>query len=276
MTLDDFINLYTGLYVDFDKIYPNQCMDLVHLYKYICLGIHDKTTLSAPTAAQVWNLNYPQLFDKIVNAPNNCPLRGDIIIWGTKIGPAGHIGIVNNANVNSLESFDANWPVGSNPHLVEHNYTGVLGWLRFKGNLPSGENLENMALQISELKSSLNTLQAKYNELEDKYAKDMAEKQLHIESLQKTGAEATSQLILARQAVESAKQTLEAKEEACRLLEEKVGEMTRERDMNLMNITHLADQLSDANGQVVTLQKKLKEGLKSYGKWELFLELFRK
>lgn len=140
-------------------------------------------------------------------------------------------------------------------------------------NIAKGENLENMANQISELKSSLNTLQVKYDELEDKYAKDLLEKQEHIESLQKSSAEMTAQAQITTQTIKESAKSLEASKEACRTLEEKVSEMTKEIDMNLLNITHLAEQLSDSNGKVVELQKKLKEGLKNYTKWELFLYL---
>jgi hypothetical protein len=129
MNIEEFIKLYTGIVCDFDGYYGSQCMDLMHFYKYICLGIHDKTTLSAPTALAAWNLNYPNLFQKITNKPTNFPVKGDIIFWGKQMGTAGHVAIVVSANNMSFQSFDANWPIGSLPHLQNHTYSGVVGWL---------------------------------------------------------------------------------------------------------------------------------------------------
>jgi hypothetical protein len=132
LPFNEFIKLYTGIPCDFDGRYGTQCMDLMHFYKYLCLGIYNKTTLSAPTAAQAWNLTYPQYFQKIYNIwgdTNNFPKKGDIIFWGTKVGWAGHVGICYWADGMSIKSFDANYPTGSYPKLVNHTYYGVLGWL---------------------------------------------------------------------------------------------------------------------------------------------------
>jgi len=276
MSFDDFIKLYTGIPCDFDGSYGTQCMDLAHFYKYIILGIHDKTTLSAPTAAQVWGLNYPTLFDKITNAPTNFPLRGDIIIWGTAVGSAGHIAICTKADKDNFESFDANWPVGSNPHLQAHNYNGVLGWFRFKGQLSSTENLDKILAELSAVKSQLNLLQVKYNELEDKYTKDMAQNQLQIETMQKTSAEMTAQLTLAGQRVESAMKEVELKEEARRLLEDQLADFMEGNDTLQEQLSKLAENYQKKDLEVSELKAKLKEGLKAYTKFQLFLELFRK
>ena len=143
-----------------------------------------------------------------------------------------------------------------------------------KGVPSESENLLNENLL---LKSNLNTLQVKYDELEDKYMKDMAEKQLHIESLQKSGAEMTAQLILARQAVESAKETSNALELKIEALEGKETNLKEEIKGFETNIETLATSLSKSNEKVVELEKKLTENLKGYSKWELFVEfLFRK
>ena len=276
MSFDDFIKLYTGIPCDFDGSYGTQCMDLAHFYKYIVLGIHDKTTLSAPTAAQVWGLNYPTLFDKITNAPTNFPLRGDIIIWGTAVGSAGHIAICTKADKDNFESFDANWPVGSNPHLQAHNYNGVLGWFRFKGQLSSTENLDKILAELSAVKSQLNLLQVKYNELETKYNKDMAQGQLQIETIQKTSAEMTAQLTLAGQRVESALKEVEVKEEARRLLEDQLADFMEKVDELQAENTNLAKIINKRDLEVSELNKKLSEGLKGYNKWQLLIAFLRR
>jgi hypothetical protein len=162
MDFDAFIKLYTGIPCDFDGSYGTQCMDLMHFYKYIVLGIHDKTTLSAPTAAQTWNLNYPTLFKKIANVwgdTSNFPKRGDIIVWGTAIGWAGHIAIVNKADGLSFQSFDANYPTGSYPKLVNHTYNGVIGWFRPLVTPNTGAVELAAALQkVANLKSALQSI----------------------------------------------------------------------------------------------------------------------
>lgn len=131
MTLDNFIKLYKNIPTDFDGYYGVQCMDLMHFYTYICLDIYDKSVLSAPTANLLWKLDYPQLFKKIPNVWNDLtriPKRGSIIVWGTKVGWAGHVAMVDWADGMSIRSFDANFPTGSYPRLVNHSYYGVLGW----------------------------------------------------------------------------------------------------------------------------------------------------
>lgn len=138
MDLQKFIDKWSGKHIDFDGIYPNQCMDLMHQYVYEVLGLTDAKILAAPSAYQVFtnfdNITGRDLFEKIINTPDAVAQPGDIVIFGTAIGPHGHIAIVVKADKNNLTSFDSNWPVGSLPKLVEHkNYNGVVGWLRYKG-----------------------------------------------------------------------------------------------------------------------------------------------
>lgn len=137
MTFDEFIAKWSGKPVDFDGVYPNQCMDLMHQYVYEVLGISDKKVLAAPLAYQAYTNNWSGYFTKIDNTPTGIPQKGDILFFGTKIGTAGHVCIVRDASLNSFNSFDANWPVGSLPHIQTHMYTGVLGWLRPKAQVQS-------------------------------------------------------------------------------------------------------------------------------------------
>lgn len=135
MTFDEFIGKWKGKTIDFDGIYPNMCMDLMHFYVYECLGLTDKTLLASPSASQVYTDFKPEwgkFFEKIDNTPSGVPARGDILFFGTQIGPYGHVCIFYDGDANNFRSFDANWPVGTLPHLQNHDYNGVLGWLRFK------------------------------------------------------------------------------------------------------------------------------------------------
>ncbi len=122
-------------------------MDLMHAYCRDVLGIADLSVLAQPTAAQVYsnfaNVKGHELFTKIDNTPTGVPQKGDIIFWNTGIGSAGHVAVFRDGDVNTFNSFDQNFPVGSLPHIQNHNYNSVAGWLRFKGDL---QTLLNQAI----------------------------------------------------------------------------------------------------------------------------------
>lgn len=156
MSLEDFIKLYTAITADFDMSYGSQCMDLMHFYVYICLGITDKTVLQAPNAKTVYKNFKPawkQFFQKIDNTPTGVPIKGDIMFWD---GTNGHVAIFVEGNVNDFFSFDVNYPVGSLGHIQYHNYTNVLGWLRpiIKED-PCKKELEEKTKLINSIKDLL-------------------------------------------------------------------------------------------------------------------------
>jgi len=133
MTLDEFIARWAGRGIDTDFAYGFQCMDLMHKYCQEVLGLSDLSILAAPAAKYVWynfsTIKGRELFEKIPNTPTGVPLKGDIVLWD---GQWGHVAVFRDGNVNSFNSFDQNYPVGSLCHMQYHNYTNVLGWLRFK------------------------------------------------------------------------------------------------------------------------------------------------
>jgi hypothetical protein len=155
MTFQDFLEKYNGKYIDFDGYYGAQCMDLEHQYCLEVLGIGDHTVLAAPSAKEVYN-NFPtvkgnELFEQIGNTPTNTPQEGDIMFWGS--GTWGHVAVFVEGDANSFRSFDQNYPTGSPCHIQNHiNYTGVLGWLRFKGH-PIADN----QAQIDQLRAERDT-----------------------------------------------------------------------------------------------------------------------
>jgi len=135
MKIQDFFDKYNGKGIDYDGYYGFQCVDLYRQYCKECLELPQ----SPPTAGAVniWNSYLTKYFDRISNQPNNAPIMGDIIIWGTGVGQFGHIAICSSATVMNFVSFDQNWPVGSLCHLQNHNYKYVLGWLRVKAPIAS-------------------------------------------------------------------------------------------------------------------------------------------
>lgn len=130
MTYEQFRVKYEGKGVDFDNYYGFQCMDLYRQYCKEVLDVPQSPSVNG--AKDVWNTYLTQYFDRFDNNPSAVPEKGDIIIWGVGVGTYGHIAIFDNGDVNKFKSFDQNWPVGSLCHLQDHNYTGVLGWLRKK------------------------------------------------------------------------------------------------------------------------------------------------
>lgn len=135
MTLDEFIAKWSNKQCDYDGAYGTQCMDVWDYYCKEVLGLEDSYIraylfASGPIALYKKEL---EAFEKINNTPLNYPKKGDVLIFGPYAGEWGHIVIVTEANPICFKSFEANWPLGSYPHIEKHSYKGVLGWLRFKG-----------------------------------------------------------------------------------------------------------------------------------------------
>lgn len=128
MNIQQFFDKYNNRGIDFDSFYGFQCMDLAHQF---AVDVNGQDIPSAPAAKDVWTKATPG-YDKIKNTPDGVPQRGDIVIWGTEVGPYGHIAVFDHGDQNSFTSFDQNWPVNSLCHYQNHNYKGVLGWLRLQ------------------------------------------------------------------------------------------------------------------------------------------------
>lgn len=155
MTLDQFIAQYTNQTIDTDGAYGGQCMDLMHKYCQDVLGIQNLAVLAAPAAKDVYlnfnNVTGHDLFTKTDNTPTGVPLKGDIIFWGTGLGPYGHVAVFVEGNVDNFRSFDQNFPTGSKCHVQNHpNYGGVLGWLRVK-SAPSSDTITIPKTKFEEL-----------------------------------------------------------------------------------------------------------------------------
>lgn len=127
MTVQQFFNKWNGKGIDYDGWYGFQCMDLYHQYDKECIG---SKNYPAPAAKDVWNKYDSSFYKRISNTPTNIPQEGDVIIWGTLIGPYGHIAVFYAGDVINFTSFDQNFPINSKCHFQVHSYKGVLGWLR--------------------------------------------------------------------------------------------------------------------------------------------------
>lgn len=145
ISFDEFIAKWTGKPVDFDGVYPNQCMDLMHQYVYDVLGLTDRKLLAHPAAYQVFtDFSEKDTFDKIANTPDGVPQKGDIVLFNkTPSNPYGHVCIFIEGDAKKFQSFDANYPTGSLPHVQTHTYGYCLGWLRPKATSPDLQSIIN-------------------------------------------------------------------------------------------------------------------------------------
>lgn len=186
MNLDTFISLWNGKYCEVagSPGAENQCVDLVNAY------IRD--VLGQPIVEWTNAVDFPEKignkFEFIPNTPTGIPQKGDIIVWNKNVsgvtGVAGHIGVYVEGNVNNFKSFDQNFPTGSACKIVSHSYTGVRGWLRFKGgsNMYKGYDLanpESMKVAVDVL------IRVQQGEFVDrpKYEADIAERDRKIAEL---------------------------------------------------------------------------------------------
>ena len=136
ITYQQFLDKYNGKYVDYDKKYGYQCVDLFRQYVVDCFGLSPYTIFPAADYAKTIYKNYTASspFKKIPYTPTNTPKSGDIIFWNFYpgvIGWPGHVGIVvgDGASMYNFISFDQNWSP-TYCHRQLHSYKGVMGWLR--------------------------------------------------------------------------------------------------------------------------------------------------
>lgn len=132
MTFDEFITRYTRRPIDFDGVYGPQCFDLYRQYCKEVLGIPQSPATGSQGAKVIWNNYLKEYLFATPNSPLNSPQKGDIVIWGSKIGPYGHVAVCVSGGTMSFVSFDQNWSNHPYCEQVKHSYTGVLGWLRKK------------------------------------------------------------------------------------------------------------------------------------------------
>lgn len=130
MTFDQFIEKYNNKGIDFDGSFGNQCVDLYRQYVKEVLNLPQSPAVAG--AKDIFDTYLTSYFTRYNNSPTAVPKKGDIIIWGTKLGQYGHVAVFIDGGVTKFNSFDQNYPVGSLCHIQSHTYTGVLGWIRAK------------------------------------------------------------------------------------------------------------------------------------------------
>ena len=134
----------------------DQCFDLVTGWAKM-LGLPDtifngilyaKNLYLAPTQVMRDNFNF------IENTPTAIPQVGDIVVFN---GLVGHTSVSNGiGNLTTFQSFDQNYPTGSECKLIIHNYDNprVLGWIRYKKSLPAKGDITALLQKIGDLQAT--------------------------------------------------------------------------------------------------------------------------
>jgi hypothetical protein len=81
MNYKQFVDKYNGRYLDYDKAYGYQCVDVMRAYVKEVYGLNPYVAI--PTTGYAKNIfnNFKtnKYFKKILNTPNGMPKQGDII-----------------------------------------------------------------------------------------------------------------------------------------------------------------------------------------------------
>lgn len=115
-----------GKFLDYDKVYGAQCVDLVHYY-YAYFG---KASYATGNGCDFVNNKLPDGWTRIKNTADFVPQPGDIAVWGKELSQYGHVAIILSADAHSFVSMDQNWPRGSACKKVTHNYNEFWGVIR--------------------------------------------------------------------------------------------------------------------------------------------------
>lgn len=131
MTVQDFVNTYTGKAVDFDGAFGAQCVDLIQFYNRDVVG-GARLTGNAKDIFGQDSANYAW----IKNTVSGIPPVGSLVVYGSEVGGGyGDVCISLGGNTSTFTGFGQNYPYGSVSHSVARNYTGMIGWGVPKNNV---------------------------------------------------------------------------------------------------------------------------------------------
>jgi hypothetical protein len=95
-----FENEWLGKWVDYDKEYGYQCVDLIKQYMHECYGLTPGTW---GDAIKYWTNTAPAILTKFAKEATSVAQAGDVVVfWGLPGNSAGHIGIAT-GNENGLQ-----------------------------------------------------------------------------------------------------------------------------------------------------------------------------
>ncbi|WP_239724713.1 MULTISPECIES: N-acetylmuramoyl-L-alanine amidase [unclassified Mammaliicoccus] len=128
-----YMNKLVGKGWDFDNAYGWQCFDLVNFYwNYLTGGqLYGLYAKDIP-----FKNNFNGLATVYKNTPSFLPQKGDIVVWNGNWGEgAGHVAIVQSANINTFVSLDQNWWGGGRnktevAQYISHTYDFPMYFIR--------------------------------------------------------------------------------------------------------------------------------------------------
>ena len=159
MTYNDFKNSVIGQLVDDGNGgYKGQCVSVIKRW------ISANGWPYKHGNAIDWQNNGDDFYHWIANSSTAVPVQGDIIVF--KIGTYGHIGIVESANVNTVDVLNQNYPHGNLTDPVQvtrFNYTSpkVIGWLHpvdIDVTTPPAPTVDPKDQRIAELSAEIQRL----------------------------------------------------------------------------------------------------------------------
>ena len=131
MTLQQFMNAWANKKVPSRGGITGQCVSLVQ--KWAEDNGVSGTPVFPVASAYMMAGKRPDAFTWVANTPTGVPSPGDIVVFSNRVGGGhGHTGIVVSANLNTLDVFQQNDPMGSGAYTKRYTYANVLGWLKFK------------------------------------------------------------------------------------------------------------------------------------------------
>lgn len=136
MRMDDWVKHNLGTYIDYDKVYGVQCVDLIKHYVDWVLDVKPESIGNAIEYFKKRNTSsyLKRNFTWIDNTPEFIPKKGDICVFTSKSGK-GHVSVATGKGTTSyFYSYDQNYPSGKGEPMTEikHSYKSFLGVLRPK------------------------------------------------------------------------------------------------------------------------------------------------
>lgn len=245
MTLQQFITKYNNQPVEvFDKNNKNQCVDLFLAYIRDVLGLGSIIPIGIVNAYDIYNktTRFTPHATKHKNTPTFVPKRGDVAIWSSKYGPAGHVAIVTEADINRFRAFSQNDPIGSPCVIREYNYNNVLGFLT-PNNLPE-ENMDKLQACLKAHKEAVDAANQK-----DRMIENLKGELGQCNTLRNQGVSA----------LEIAEKTIKGLEEEVRVYAIEKEEMQKQLQEERDNLSLAQKMFNDKSDEVSKLQKRVTE-----------------
>ena len=254
MTLKDFITKYNGKKVErYDSSNKDQCVDLFLAYLDEVLGLSSIIPIGIGPAYDIYNKThkFTPHSTKHQNTKTFIPRRGDVVVWSSKYGPAGHVAIITEADINRFKAYSQNDPIGSPCVIKEYSYTNVLGFLT-PNNLPD----ETMAdyykgLDLTNKDSMKVAVDEWYNVSQGMYVKAeiVAQKDTMIENLNRELKSCSTLRETDTTTIKTLKDIIREQEKEIKKLEESLSTRVKE-------VEELSLKVSRLNGEVIKAREE--------------------